>query len=429
VNKIASALVTSVGLEIRDVRLQCNTITGEGCRSLALLLARPNEKCKVRRLNLSGNPIGDKGAFILGSALRQNSSVGEIVLWSCGITEEGGQILLRAVSGPNTTVFHIDLEDNYVTKRTLEAIQKRTNLNLQAKSSLDRLFSFVRTDEHLGTVHSVSLLAGAFSHYFSRIINHPDNAKYRKIERRKVLKRTKEKKSSKGEQPPRCACFEKVLQACGFEYHQKKSFWALNKARSMYEPKLSKVLNAINILHRRVHAREESRVYSLFRRALVWEGAFLTKEVDRILVFDAIRSDPRIRRFYGFKGQFNASMFRKLFAFAVTSHATGCIKPDAYVSYATAFKHMLARFFKMFQSDAYRPKDQFYTLKKDLEIRKHFPGCRKMPKYDEFKGFFSYSTREKRGSIDIDTLVSKNIEAAVASGEGLEWNFGLHRFR
>jgi len=271
VNKIASALVTSVGLEIRDVRLQCNTITGEGCRSLALLLARPNEKCKVRRLNLSGNPIGDKGAFILGSALRQNSSVGEIVLWSCGITEEGGQILLRAVSGPNTTVFHIDLEDNYVTKRTLEAIQKRTNLNLQAKSSLDRLFSFVRTDEHLGTVHSVSLLAGAFSHYFSRIINHPDNAKYRKIERRKVLKRTKEKKSSKGEQPPRCACFEKVLQACGFEYHQKKSFWALNKARSMYEPKLSKVLNAINILHRRVHAREESRVYSLFRRALVAE--------------------------------------------------------------------------------------------------------------------------------------------------------------
>jgi len=79
---------------LEEVNMNGCNIDNEGACHLAQALC---ENTTLRKLCLSDNPIGTKGAMVLGRLIRHNKSLEEVRLNSCHIDSEGVNHLAQAL--------------------------------------------------------------------------------------------------------------------------------------------------------------------------------------------------------------------------------------------------------------------------------------------------------------------------------------------
>jgi len=101
---------------LRTVYLGCNLIGAPGTAVLAEAVARQPQ---VRALWLKRNPIGPEGARTLAAMLRGNRTLRTLDVVNTGIGDEGARELLRTLVEDNTTLQHLYLSGNALTRAIL----------------------------------------------------------------------------------------------------------------------------------------------------------------------------------------------------------------------------------------------------------------------------------------------------------------------
>ncbi|XP_053540737.1 uncharacterized protein LOC108272815 isoform X10 [Ictalurus punctatus] len=109
--KRVSALLENPQCKVKNLRLECCGVSGEGCAALASAL-RSNPS-HLRELNLSDNKLGDSGVKSLSAVLENPLCKLEILgLYKCGISDEGCAALTSALRSNPSHLRELDLSWN-----------------------------------------------------------------------------------------------------------------------------------------------------------------------------------------------------------------------------------------------------------------------------------------------------------------------------
>ncbi|XP_052445887.1 uncharacterized protein LOC127987559 [Carassius gibelio] len=92
---------------LEKLKLNCISITGEGCAALASAL-----NSNLRELDLSRNQIGDSGVAEISSLLRNSQTLQILRLSDCSISEEGYKALSSALRSNPSHLIELDLTGN-----------------------------------------------------------------------------------------------------------------------------------------------------------------------------------------------------------------------------------------------------------------------------------------------------------------------------
>ncbi|XP_052445991.1 NACHT, LRR and PYD domains-containing protein 12 isoform X7 [Carassius gibelio] len=105
--KIISTLFENVQCRLEKLKLNCISITYEGCAALASVF-----NSNLRELDLSWNQIGDSGVTEISSLLRNSQTLQILRLSDCSITEEGYKALSSALRSNPSHLIELDLTGN-----------------------------------------------------------------------------------------------------------------------------------------------------------------------------------------------------------------------------------------------------------------------------------------------------------------------------
>jgi len=108
----------------------CN-IDSEGAYHLAQALC---ETTTVRRLDMSFNPIGTKGALSMAKVIRNNKSLKELYMSNCNVYSEGACYLAQALC-ENTTLTNLDLSINPIGTKEATALAELKHNNKEVDIS------------------------------------------------------------------------------------------------------------------------------------------------------------------------------------------------------------------------------------------------------------------------------------------------------
>jgi Ran GTPase-activating protein (RanGAP) involved in mRNA processing and transport len=106
---------------LQKLTLVMNAITSTG---VSALLGMMEQSCHITDVKLGHNPIGNRGASLLATALRNNSmpNLKYLSLSFCGLDDDGFITLISALK-QNNALLHLDLRHNYgVSERTFLAL-------------------------------------------------------------------------------------------------------------------------------------------------------------------------------------------------------------------------------------------------------------------------------------------------------------------
>uniref|UniRef100_A0A8C2GSS2 Uncharacterized protein n=1 Tax=Cyprinus carpio TaxID=7962 RepID=A0A8C2GSS2_CYPCA len=107
--KIILTLFENVQCRLEKLKLNCISITDEGCAALASAF-----NSNLRELDLSRNQIGDSGVTEISSLLRNSQTLQILRLSDCSITEEGYKALSSALRSNPSHLIELDLTGNDV---------------------------------------------------------------------------------------------------------------------------------------------------------------------------------------------------------------------------------------------------------------------------------------------------------------------------
>uniref|UniRef100_A0A8C1LUU1 Uncharacterized protein n=1 Tax=Cyprinus carpio TaxID=7962 RepID=A0A8C1LUU1_CYPCA len=105
--KQLSDLLQDPNCQLKTLRLNCISITDEGCAALASAF-----NSNLRELDLSRNQIGDSGVTEISSLLRNSQTLQILRLSDCSITEEGYKALSSALRSNPSHLIELDLTGN-----------------------------------------------------------------------------------------------------------------------------------------------------------------------------------------------------------------------------------------------------------------------------------------------------------------------------
>uniref|UniRef100_A0A8C1NIF7 NACHT domain-containing protein n=1 Tax=Cyprinus carpio TaxID=7962 RepID=A0A8C1NIF7_CYPCA len=105
--KIILTLFENVQCRLEKLKLNCISITDEGCAALASAF-----NSNLRELDLSRNQIGDSGVTEISSLLRNSQTLQILRLSDCSITEEGYKALSSALRSNPSHLIELDLTGN-----------------------------------------------------------------------------------------------------------------------------------------------------------------------------------------------------------------------------------------------------------------------------------------------------------------------------
>ncbi|XP_048034866.1 NACHT, LRR and PYD domains-containing protein 12-like isoform X2 [Megalobrama amblycephala] len=109
--KLVSAVLENPHCKLETLWLRECGVTGEGCAALALAL-RSNPS-HLRKLNLSGNRLGDSGVELVSTGLENPyCKLEELRLMDCGVTDEGCAALASALRSNPSHLRKLDLTVN-----------------------------------------------------------------------------------------------------------------------------------------------------------------------------------------------------------------------------------------------------------------------------------------------------------------------------
>lgn len=95
-------------LRLLQIDLEGNDVDSEGAELLATWLL--SEHCNMLSLNLSCNPIGERGGFCLADALKLNCNLERILLNNCELNLKTVIAIITCISGNNQSrISHMDL--------------------------------------------------------------------------------------------------------------------------------------------------------------------------------------------------------------------------------------------------------------------------------------------------------------------------------
>ena len=394
--------------EIYQLRLGSNQITARGCAALARMLADPNG-CKVRELFLSGNCIGDSGARALAQALRSNTCLEMLVIYSCSISDEGARCLLGAIKSSNRTIRCLDIYDNYISEDIAVAIKSACRDNVSKLTMLDEKLNVLDHIPELNTPQNIYLLEFFFERYLGRVLETPGSEKFKKLDQAKFLKYLYEK-----EPGPLTKYVSSVLTFCGWVFEPRKKRWRLQTVPGVYEPLLRQTLRAISFRAKRMPRREEARIFYLCRHALRKCGAFLRGMVEKREIFKFVRQERALCQFLGVNPVQSGQSFATLFEFLAMSSPPE-LPVGRFVEFVGAVKHLMMKLLQIFRPSAamaqiIKPQKAFMAVKREDETREHF-NAKKMPPFKQFVQFFEHVDRKlmRQGSAVIDSYVTSQL--------------------
>uniref|UniRef100_A0A8C1MLB6 Uncharacterized protein n=1 Tax=Cyprinus carpio TaxID=7962 RepID=A0A8C1MLB6_CYPCA len=105
--KIILTLFENVQCRLEKLKLNCISITDEGCAALASAF-----NSNLRELDLSRNQIGDSGVTEISSLLRNSQTLQILRLSDCSITKEGYKALSSALRSNPSHLIELDLTGN-----------------------------------------------------------------------------------------------------------------------------------------------------------------------------------------------------------------------------------------------------------------------------------------------------------------------------
>uniref|UniRef100_A0A8C1P8E4 Uncharacterized protein n=1 Tax=Cyprinus carpio TaxID=7962 RepID=A0A8C1P8E4_CYPCA len=105
--KIILTLFENVECRLEKLKLNCISITDEGCAALASAF-----NSNLRELDLSRNQIGDSGVTEISSLLRNSQTLQILRLSDCSISEEGYKALSSALRSNPSHLIELDLTGN-----------------------------------------------------------------------------------------------------------------------------------------------------------------------------------------------------------------------------------------------------------------------------------------------------------------------------
>uniref|UniRef100_A0A8C1C7E3 NACHT domain-containing protein n=1 Tax=Cyprinus carpio carpio TaxID=630221 RepID=A0A8C1C7E3_CYPCA len=105
--KIILTLFENVQCRLEKLKLNCISITDEGCAALASAF-----NSNLRELDLSRNQIGDSGVTEISSLLRNSQTLQILRLSDCSISEEGYKALSSALRSNPSHLIELDLTGN-----------------------------------------------------------------------------------------------------------------------------------------------------------------------------------------------------------------------------------------------------------------------------------------------------------------------------
>uniref|UniRef100_A0A8C2G9H1 Uncharacterized protein n=1 Tax=Cyprinus carpio TaxID=7962 RepID=A0A8C2G9H1_CYPCA len=105
--KQLSDLLQDPNCQLKTLRLNCISITDEGCASLVSAF-----NSNLSELDLSRNQIGDSGVTEISSLLRNSQTLQILRLSDCSITEEGYKALSSALRSNPSHLIELDLTGN-----------------------------------------------------------------------------------------------------------------------------------------------------------------------------------------------------------------------------------------------------------------------------------------------------------------------------
>ncbi|KAF4775365.1 leucine rich repeat protein [Colletotrichum scovillei] len=134
-------------LPLRNIYLNGNGISTKAASAIAAFLSSP--ACGIASLYLSCNPLGDEGAQVLASGIRQATQLQRLSLQSAGLTTEGAIDIFRAVtSHPGMRM--LDVGQAYAT---LDLGQAWNYIRNASAPVLCELLSTNQTLEYLNLGH------------------------------------------------------------------------------------------------------------------------------------------------------------------------------------------------------------------------------------------------------------------------------------
>uniref|UniRef100_A0A8C1ZHD3 NACHT domain-containing protein n=1 Tax=Cyprinus carpio TaxID=7962 RepID=A0A8C1ZHD3_CYPCA len=105
--KVILTLFENVQCRLEKLKLNCISITDEGCAALASVF-----NSNLRELDLSRNQIGDSGVTEISSLLRNSQTLQILRLSDCSISEEGYKALSSALRSNPSHLIELDLTGN-----------------------------------------------------------------------------------------------------------------------------------------------------------------------------------------------------------------------------------------------------------------------------------------------------------------------------
>uniref|UniRef100_A0A9J8BH67 NACHT domain-containing protein n=1 Tax=Cyprinus carpio carpio TaxID=630221 RepID=A0A9J8BH67_CYPCA len=105
--KIILTLFENVECRLEKLKLNCISVTDEGCAALASAF-----NSNLRELDLSRNQIGDSGVTEISSLLRNSQTLQILRLSDCSISEEGYKALSSALRSNPSHLIELDLTGN-----------------------------------------------------------------------------------------------------------------------------------------------------------------------------------------------------------------------------------------------------------------------------------------------------------------------------
>ena len=101
-------------IPLNKLNLSYNNISKDGLKQLAILLSE--EKCSLKKLNISNNLIGDDGCIILSEGISKNNSLISLNLSSNNILDKGIIHLAKSIKSDsgNKTIKKLNLSKNEI---------------------------------------------------------------------------------------------------------------------------------------------------------------------------------------------------------------------------------------------------------------------------------------------------------------------------
>lgn len=116
-------------IQLHQLNLSCNRIDQDGCQYIANFLE--NNKI-LERLDLGGNPIGDKGIKIICNSLMNNTTLTDLRVWHCQISNS--EPICDLIKS-DSILKQLDLEGNRITDEQTKMILLATKM----KTTLEKL--------------------------------------------------------------------------------------------------------------------------------------------------------------------------------------------------------------------------------------------------------------------------------------------------